>query len=192
MLNFKMIIMEIKIRSKTIFIILQIILWIIFVGLAIDGTGLLVKTIATLTLQPEDAAKFWRAIDLTNVYQFNETQYVTLSSIIIIVIFLKVILFYCIIRISLNKNFNITTPFNKTFRNFILTLAYLSFGIGFFSSWGIKVVRGLSSYGLKLQDNEELHIDGAGVWLFMTVILFVIAHIFKKGITLQEESELTI
>lgn len=184
--------MEIKISAKTIFIILQIILWIIFVGLAIEGAGLLVKTIATLSLNPEDADKFWKAIDLTNIYRFNESQYVMLSSIIIIVIFLKVILFYCIIRISLNKNFNITTPFNKVFRNFLLTLAYLSLGIGFFSSWGVKVVSALSANGLELQDIQQLKIDGDGVWFFMTVILFVIAQIFKKGIELQEESELTI
>ena len=184
--------MEIKIGTKTILLILHVILWIIFVGLAIDATGLLTKTIATLTLQPEDAAKFWRAIDLTEVYRFNETQYITLSCIVIIAAYLKVILFYSIIRVFQNKNFNIAAPFNEIFRKLILTLAYLSFGIGFFSSWGTKVVRGLSSNGLKLQDNEELHIDGAGVWLFMTVILFVIAQIFKKGIELQEENELTI
>lgn len=184
--------MEIKIGSKTIFIILQIILWIIFVGLAIDGTGLLVKTIATLTLDPDDAIKFWRAIDLTEVYRFNESQYITLSSIIIVAIFLKVILFYCIIRISFNKNFNIKAPFNQVFRKFILALAYLSFGIGLFSSWGRKVVSALSKNGLQLQENHQLYIDGADEWLFMTVILFVIAHIFKRGIELQEESELTI
>ena len=184
--------MEIKISTKTILLILHIILWIIFIGLAIDATGLLAKTIATLTLNPDDAAKFWRVIDLTEVYQFNETQYITLSSIIIIVASLKVILFYSIIRVFLNKNFNISAPFNEIFRKLILTLAYLSFGIGLFSSWGRKLTNQLSSYGLKLQGNEELHIEGAGVWLFMTIILFVIAQIFKKGIELQNIAWLTI
>lgn len=184
--------MEIKISAKTTLLILHVISWIIFVGLSIDATGLLTKTIATLTLDPDDAAKFWRAIDLTEVYQFNETQYITLSSIIIIVAYLKVILFYSIIRIFLNKKFNISTPFNEMFRKLILTLAYLSLGIGFFSSWGTKLTKQLSNYGLKLQDNEELYIDGAGDWLFMTIILFVIAQVFKKRIELQKENDLTI
>ncbi|WP_428225000.1 DUF2975 domain-containing protein [Flavobacterium sp.] len=184
--------MEIKIGSKAVFIILQVILWIIFIGLAIDGTGLLVKTIATLGLNPENADKFWKAIDLTNVYQFDESQYVMLSSIVIIVIFLKVLLFYSIIRITLNNNFSMTTPFNKIFRKFILTLAYLAVGIGFFSSWGIKIVQALTANGLKLQDIQQLKIDGAGVWFFMAIILLVIAQIFKRGIELQQENELTI
>ena len=184
--------MEIKISAKTTLLILHVISWIIFVGLSIDATGLLTKTIATLTLNPDDAAKFWKSIDLTEVYKVNETQYIMLTSIIIIVAFLKAILFYCIIRIFLNKNFNIATPFNEIFKKFILTLVYLSFGIALFSSWGTKLTNQLSSYGLKLQDNEELHIDGGGVWLFMTIILFVIAQIFKKGIELQKENDLTI
>jgi hypothetical protein len=86
----------------------------------------------------------------------------------------------------------IATPFNEIFKKFILTLTYLSFGIGLFSSWGIKLVNELSKSGLKLQDIQQLQIDGAGVWLFMGVILLVVAFIFKKGIELQEENDLTV
>jgi len=37
-----------------------------------------------------------------------------------------------------------------------------------------------------------LHIDGADVWLFMALVLFVFAQVFKKGIELQNENDLTI
>jgi hypothetical protein len=37
-----------------------------------------------------------------------------------------------------------------------------------------------------------LNLSGADVWLFMGVTLYVIAQIFKKGIELQTESELTV
>lgn len=184
--------MEIKISTQTILKVLHVLSWIIFVGLCIEATGILVRTIATLALNPDDAAKFWRSVDLTQLYRFNESQYITLSSIIIITSYLKAILFYCIIRVFLNKNLNILAPFNNIFRNFILTLAYISFGIGFFSSWGAKLTDALSNSGLELQNNQQLQIDGADVWLFMGVILLVVAYIFKKGIELQQENELTI
>jgi hypothetical protein len=189
---FKPNLMEIKISTTTILKVLHVLSWIIFVGLCIEAGGILTKTIATLTLDPADAAKFWRSVDLTEVYEFNQSQYITLSSVIIIVALLKAILFYCIIKIFLNKNLNISAPFNNLFRNFILTLAYLSFGIGFFSSWGIELVNSLANSGLKLQDIQQLQIAGADVWLFMGVILLVVAYIFKKGIELQDENELTI
>jgi hypothetical protein len=33
---------------------------------------------------------------------------------------------------------------------------------------------------------------GSDVWIFMGITLLVIAHIFKKGIEIQEEHELTV
>lgn len=39
---------------------------------------------------------------------------------------------------------------------------------------------------------EQMNVGGADVWFFMTVILFVIGHIFKRGIEIQSENELTV
>ena len=37
-----------------------------------------------------------------------------------------------------------------------------------------------------------LGIGGGDVWLFMAVVLMVIGQVFKKGIELQTESDLTV
>jgi hypothetical protein len=39
---------------------------------------------------------------------------------------------------------------------------------------------------------ESLRIGGADVWLFMGVTLLVIGQIYKKGIEIQTENELTV
>jgi hypothetical protein len=39
---------------------------------------------------------------------------------------------------------------------------------------------------------QELRFDGFNVWLFMGVILFVIAQIFKRGVAIQAENDLTV
>jgi hypothetical protein len=43
-----------------------------------------------------------------------------------------------------------------------------------------------------MPDAESLHFGGADVWLFMGVTLFVIAQIFKRGIEIQAENDLTV
>jgi hypothetical protein len=43
-----------------------------------------------------------------------------------------------------------------------------------------------------MPDIEHLRLGGADVWLFMGVTLFVIGHIFKRGIEIQSENELTV
>jgi hypothetical protein len=39
---------------------------------------------------------------------------------------------------------------------------------------------------------QNLKFDGADVWLFMGVTLLIVAKIFKRGIELQTENDLTV
>jgi hypothetical protein len=43
-----------------------------------------------------------------------------------------------------------------------------------------------------MPDVQDLRLGGADVWLFMSVTLFVIGQIFKRGVEMQAENELTI
>jgi hypothetical protein len=77
-------------------------------------------------------------------------------------------------------------------RKFILLEAFISFGIGFFSNYGLNYTEWLANQNIKMPTVHLLKIAGGDVWLFMCVILFVIAYIFKRGIELQEEIDLTV
>src|SRR5690606_41593600 len=79
--------------TKFIWIALNVISWIIFVGLCIEAAGFITNTVATLMLTPTGASKFWKDIDISVVYNFNESIYITLATLISIVMLLKVILF---------------------------------------------------------------------------------------------------
>lgn len=178
--------------TKFIWIALNVISWIIFVGLCIQAAGFITQTVATLMLTPTGSSKFWNEIDISVVYNFNESRYVTLASLIIIVTILKVILFYKISMLFHNKNLNLSKVFNETLRRFILIAAYLALGIGFFAAWGSSVVKNIKNEGVALADLTDLTIAGADVWFFMGIILLIIGYVFKKGIELQTENELTI
>jgi hypothetical protein len=91
-----------------------------------------------------------------------------------------------------NKNLSIATPFNRIVKKFILLVAYIAIGIGFFSNYGVGYTEWLSQQGVKLPSIQILKLGGADVWLFMGVVLIVIAYVFKRGIELQEEIDLTV
>ena len=82
--------------------------------------------------------------------------------------------------------------FNQEFGRFIFQVSYLSLGIGLFSNWGVNYTGWLVGQGVEMPDIRHLRLGGADVWLFMGVTLFVIANIFKRGIEIQSENELTI
>lgn len=87
-----------------------------------------------------------------------------------------------------------SAPFNETLGKYIFKLSYLVFGIGLFTYWGNNLVSWLSiNFNVSSTPTiQNIQFVGADVWLFMGVILTIFALIFKKGIALQSENDLTV
>lgn len=171
---------------------LNVISWIIFFGLCIQATGIIVNTVATLMLSPEVASRFWREVDLSAVYAYNESIFVTLAVLLIIVVILKALLFYFILRIFHDKNLDLYKLFNERVKHYIELIAYIAIGIGVFAGWGSRVADNLIQQGIKVPTLKNMQMDGADVWVFMGICLLIIGFIFKKGIALQNENDLTV
>ena len=101
-------------------------------------------------------------------------------------------MFYLIVKVSQEKNIDLMQPFNKKLVRLISNVAYLTIGIGIFSNMGVKYSEWLINKGIEMPAVDSLNLDGADVWLFMGVTLLVIAQIFKRGIEIQDEHELTV
>ena len=184
--------MEIKITTKHILIVLNIITWLIFVGVCIEAGGFLFNTFYTLFVGPQNAEFFWNRLDLSSLYKFDRGHFFTETTLINIVAVLRAIMFFVIVKFLYDKKLDLSKPFNLHMRRFILNIGYLALGISFFSSWGTNYTDWLVSKGVTMPSTHQLRIAGADVWLFMSVVLFVIAQIFKRGIELQTENDLTV
>ncbi len=185
--------MEIKITTHQILKVLEILSWIIFIGLCIEAGGIAVNTFITLAINPSGAINFWEGADyLSSLYNYDYGHFFVITFTMIIIAVLKAIMFYLIVKMFTSKKLNLSQPFSLDLRRFILKIAYLALAIGLFSYYGYQYSAWLTKQGLKTADLQSLHIAGADVWLFMAVILFVIVQIVKRGIEIQDENELTI
>lgn len=185
--------MEIKITTKQILKVLQILSWVIFIGLCVEAGGTLINTIVTLFINPSGVENFWEGADyLSSLYTFDPGYFFVLTLIMITVAILKAIMFYLIVKLFVDKKLDMSQPFSMELKSFILNLAYLGLGIGLFSHSGAEYSKWLEAQGLSTANLQALHIAGADVWIFMAVILFVIGQIVKRGIEIQHENDLTI
>jgi hypothetical protein len=184
--------MEIKITTNQVLKALQLLSWIIFIGLCIEAGGIIFNTFYTFFINPANTYSFWGKADLSGLYKFDHGYFLVIAMTMSIVAVLKAIMFYLIVRLFAEKKLDMSKPFSMELRNFILNLAYLALGIGLFSCSGFKYSVWLAEQGIRIPDPQSLHIAGADVWLFMAVILFVITQIVKKGIEIQNENDLTI
>ena len=184
--------MEINISTKQILKILYVISWIIFIGVCIEAGGIIFNAIFTMVLNPVNARHFWQDIDLSGLYQYDPGYFFAETLLISIVAVFKAILFYQIVKILHDKKINLSKPFNREMGRFMFKASYLALGLGLFSNWGVKYTGWLVDKGVKMPEIQYLRLGGADVWLFMGVTLFVIAQMFKSGIEIQEENDLTV
>ena len=181
-----------KISTSQILKILNVLAWIIFIGVCIEAGGSIFSAFYTLTINPINAATFWEGNDLSGLYKYDPWHFFAETLLISIAAVMKAFIFYLIIKILHDKKLNMAQPFNTEVRLFILRVSGLTLGIAFFTGWGVKYTGWLVRQGVKMPDTQHLRLGGADVWLFMSVTLFVIAQIFKRGIEIQTENELTV
>lgn len=184
--------MEIKVKTSQMLKILQVLSWIIFVGLCIEAGGVLFNAIYTFAINPATDRQFWEGMNLAVLYHYDAGQFIVMVLLIFIVALMKVLMFYVIIKLFAEKKLNLAQPFNAALKTLLMTVAYLSLGIGLFSYSGCEYAQWLSAQKVYMPDAGSLHLSGADVWLFMAVILFVVAQLVKRGIEIQQENDLTI
>jgi len=184
--------MEIKITTKQMLTVLHVLSWIIFVGLCIDAGGILSNALFSLLINPAATHDFWLHLDLSGLYDFDKGYFITITMQMTIVAVMKSILFFLIVKILYDKKLDLLQPFNNDLKRFISNMSYLALGIGMFSYWGAKYTKWLVAKGVVMPDVQDLNLGGADVWLFMGIILLIIAQIFKRGVEIQSENELTI
>lgn len=183
--------MEIRIGSNTILKLLNILSWIIFLGLCIEAGGIIFNTIYAL-YNPIVAKHFWNGTDLSPLYSFDKGHFITQTVLMSIVAVIKALIFYLIVKMFYDKKLNIAKPFNPAITNSVFKIAYLCLGAGLFSLWGARYAAWIQGQGVQMPDIHYLRIGGGDVWVFMAVVLIVIGQIFKKGTELQTESDLTV
>lgn len=180
-----------KVNTNLVLKVLYVLSWIIFVGLCIEAGGYLTNAVFAI-VRPSVVKYLWHEADLSALLTYGNGHFFTLVLIMSITAILKAWLFYLIISILPTGKLNLSQPFNKAVGRFISRLSYLPFFIGIFSWYGAKYTTWLVQQGVKMPDVQYLRLGGADVWLFMSVTLFIIAQIFKRGIEIQTENELTV
>jgi hypothetical protein len=171
--------------------ILLVLSWIIFIGLCIEAGAFITNAVFAIA-NPAVVPRLWRQIDLSDLFRHDQGHFFVVTLIMGIVAVLKAWLFFLIIRTLHSKDLNVARPFSSKVRRLVFVLSYVALLIGLFSSYGVRYTGWLVKQGVSMPDALYLQLGGADVWLFMAIILFIIAQIFKRGIEIQSENELTI
>jgi hypothetical protein len=174
--------------NKVIFKVLHVIAWIIFVGLSIEAGGLLVNFIVSL-YKPAWIPNLYQQIDLRDMYERSSWVFVGMYSYILFIAIMKAYLFYQLV-IMLHK-LDLSMPFNEYVANKITCISYTTFSIGLISYIGRGTSKNMARNGFDVTPLEGFWADSQA-FILMAAVIYVIAVIFKRGVALQTENNLTV
>ena len=175
-------------RNNFIFKGLHIIAWIIFVGLCIEAGALAVNFIFSL-FKPEFVGNLYQKLDLSQLVQLNKWILFGMYSFILFISFLKVYLFYVVIRLL--SKLNLEKPFSSYVAEQISILSYITFSIGIISYIARQIADSMKYYGIEVDMLNQFWADSQA-FILMAAVIYVIATIFSRGVEIQNENDLTV
>jgi len=175
-------------KNNLVFIALNIVSWLIFVGLCIEAGALIVNFFFSL-YKPEIIHHLYNKLDLSEMYERSKMAYFGMYSFILFIAILKAVLFYIVILLV--SKFDLSKPFNSFVSRKISQISYYTLSIGLLSYIARQSAKNLQHYGF-VTDNLNQFWGDSQAYILMAAVIYVIATIFKKGLEIQNENDLTV
>ena len=179
-----------KTKTKKILAVLKVVSWIIFIALCIQ-TGVIIFTFIYSFFNPAVAHNLHLGLDLSALYNADIGNYALIVSSLILLSALKAFIFYLVVKIFLTINFQ--SPFKIEVASLIARIGYVAIAVWILSVLINAYVPWLVRSGMEISEvNLQNYRSGGAEFFFLGIIVFVISQIFKRGIELESEHELTI
>jgi len=175
-------------NTRFIFQVLHVIAWIFFVGLCIEAGGIIVNFIFSI-YNPEFVSKLYQKLDLSELYNRSKWIFFSMYSFIIVIALLKVLLFYTVIMLLLKLD--LSKPFSSFVSSQISQISYYTLSIGIMCLIAAQSTKNLDHHGYLVERLYQFWNDGQA-FILMSAVVYVISTIFKKGVELQNENDLTV
>ncbi|GAB4016495.1 hypothetical protein GCM10028808_45130 [Spirosoma migulaei] len=171
-------------NTSQILSVMQIITWIAYIGLCIK-TGAILISFGVSFVNPEAAKNLYKGLDLDSLRQLNFGYYVCLVSFMVVILMMKAHVFYLVTRIL--SKITLANPFKIEVANILEKVSYVLFG-----TWIVGLLSNAYTSWLLKRTGEIFDSGATDNFLFMAGLVFIISQVFKRGVEIQSENELTV
>lgn len=173
-----------KTKTENILTTMNVLSWIVFIGLLIKLGATLVSYFVSI-INPEMTKKLYMGLDLYSVIKLDFWQYSVIAFLMIALMGLKAYTAYLVVQIL--SKINLEHPFTMKVALLIEKVSHV-----IFATWLVSMLANAFQGWLRQNDLPTSGNWISGEFIFLAGVIFIIAQIFKKGIELQSENELTI
>ncbi len=175
-----------KTKTEKILMVLKIIAWIALIGFSIECGSRIASFIISFK-NPDLAKKFYEVNEnLFLLRQTNLWYFYSLFFIAVLISAVKVHVWYIVIELF--SKLDLKTPFSIEVVRKLENISYALIGI-----WVLSLLA-RAGVGLFLKKTgQDIGDFGEGnEFLFISGIIYIVSQIFRRGIEIQEENQLTV
>ena len=170
-------------KTKRILKIMYVIAWIAFIGLSIKAGAILISYI--VSLYNEGAAKdLYNGMNLLAYKQYSLTQYTIIVGYRFIQFSIQAYMAFLVIKLL--SNLNIQRPFNANALKLMQIISYCLLLL-----WAIVVIHNVHVGVLEANTGISGELLSSE-FIYIALIVYVFSLLFKRGLELQSENDLTI
>jgi hypothetical protein len=176
--------MSTKTKTETVLVVMNVIAWIAFIGFMIEAGAILVSYGVSVA-NPDAASKLYKGQDWFNLRQYDFWYYTGIISLKAAIFMIEAYIAFIIIKVL--SSIKMTNPFTMEVAKKLENIAYTLILV-----WVVVLIyngqlKWLSKDVVGLQE-KSLSAD----MIVYAGLVFIISQIFKKGVEIQSENELTI
>lgn len=175
---------KMRTRTEQILRVMPILAWVAFIGYLIEA-GAILFSYGVSWLKPEAAGNLYRGLDLFELREFDFWYYTQSVSLFASLAILKAWVSFLVIK-TLSK-FNLSNPFTMEVAVRLEQVSYMAFG-----TWVVTMVSNAHTGWLMKLTGQVHGTWHSGEFIFMVALVFIVSQVFKRGVEIQSENELTV
>lgn len=178
--------MKTTIHSRTwqILRVMHILAWVAFIGFSIEAGSILIS-FGISFFNPEVAKNLYKGLNVYDLRSINLWYYTQRVSFLIAIPMLKAHASYLVIR-TLSR-FNLKNPFTMEVAGKLEKISYLLLG-----TWVVTLLSNASTKWILKNTGELYGTYESGEFIFIVGLVYIFSQVFKRGVEIQSENELTI
>jgi Protein of unknown function (DUF2975) len=174
-----------KTNPKTVLVVMEVFAGIALIGYAIEAGAKIISTIVSVKSSGA-ATNLYKGLNLGQLREDNFVYYIMAVSFLIAIPLIKAHIWYKVALII--HNFNLEKPFTAEMVRKFDSIVQDLFGIVITS----LIANGWFEWLTKKYDYDFQFSHSIEEYIFMAALVFILIHVFKKGIEIQSENELTV
>jgi len=171
--------------DSTVLKVMNVIFWIMFIGLCIKTGAILISFLVSLFVNPEASKNLYMGLNLFDLHSFNKLYYIHTVTLMVALTGLKAYIAYLVVKVFLK--FKLSKPFSSNLTELFSKISHYALGAGVLA----LIASGYSERIFKKGIDIPISWGGEEI-LFFAGVIYILTLVFKKGSELQTENDLTV